>query len=98
MAEPQTHPEAARLVARARAEWAVSVTGVLRRRKDPNRKLPTGQVELLAARVVVLNAVSRPLPFPISASEEKEVPREEQRLRHRVLDLRWAAQCAVTEP
>jgi aspartyl-tRNA synthetase len=38
--------------------------------------------------VVVLNTVSRPLPFPVSDAEEKEQAREEVRLRHRVLDLR----------
>lgn len=39
----------------------------------------------------VLNAVTRKLPFFVSQSEaEAEPPREELRLRHRVLDLRWA--------
>jgi hypothetical protein len=37
----------------------------------------------------VLNTVSKPLPFPISASEEGQEAREEVRLKHRVLDLRW---------
>jgi aspartyl-tRNA synthetase len=49
-----------------------------------------GAVELLASEVVVLNTVSRPLPFPVSDAEEKEQAREEVRLRHRVLDLRCA--------
>lgn len=48
-----------------------------------------GMVELLATEVTVLNTVSRPLPFPVSPSEEQEDAREEVRLRHRVLDLRW---------
>lgn len=37
----------------------------------------------------MLNTVSKPLPFPISASEEGQEAREEVRLKHRVLDLRW---------
>jgi hypothetical protein len=46
--EPQTHPEASRAAARLRSEYVVAVTGQLRVRKDPNPKLPTGGVELLA--------------------------------------------------
>ncbi|KAF6263693.1 aspartyl-tRNA synthetase [Scenedesmus sp. NREL 46B-D3] len=86
--EPQTQPEASKLGARLRSEWVVCVRGQLRLRKDPNPKMATGAVELLASEVVVLNTVSRPLPFPVSDAEEKEQAREEVRLRHRVLDLR----------
>lgn len=40
--------------------------------------------------VQVVNAVSRALPFFVSQTEETaEAPREELRLKHRVLDLRW---------
>ncbi|KAF8072660.1 aspS [Scenedesmus sp. PABB004] len=92
--EPQTQPEASKLGARLRSEWVVCVTGELRLRKDPNPKLPTGAVELLARSVSVLNTVNRPLPFPVSDAEEKEAAREEVRLRHRVLDLRRPAMAA----
>lgn len=50
--------------------------------------LCAGAVELLATDVTILNTVSKPLPFPISASEEGQEAREEVRLKHRVLDLR----------
>lgn len=50
--------------------------------------LTAGAVELLASDVSVLNTVNKPLPFAVSAAEEKEAAREEVRLRHRVLDLR----------
>jgi aspartyl-tRNA synthetase len=88
---------AARAAARARPEACVAVTGVLRRRKDPNPRIPTGSVELLATRVQVLNSVARPLPFPVSAAEEGDrgPPREELRLKHRVLDLRRPAMGAA---
>jgi hypothetical protein len=36
----------------------------------------------------VLNGVGRLLPFPVSEAEEGEAPREELRLKNRVLDLR----------
>ena len=40
--------------------------------------------------VTVLNTVSRSLPFAIGGGEPgaEESPREEMRLRHRILDLR----------
>ena len=47
---------------------------------------------MVAERVAVLNAFARPLPFPVAhaaeAKDEEPPPREELRLRHRVLDLR----------
>ena len=46
----------------------------------------------MAEHVAVLNAFARPLPFPVAhvaeAKDEEPPPREELRLRHRVLDLR----------
>ena len=46
----------------------------------------------MAEYVAVLNAFARPLPFPVAhvaeAKDEEPPPREELRLRHRVLDLR----------
>lgn len=46
----------------------------------------------MADTITVLNTVTRKLPFLVSAGEgTDEVPREELRLRHRVLDLRCAA-------
>ena len=39
----------------------------------------------------MLNVVSRSLPFPVSESDEVEAPKEETRLKHRVLDLRRPA-------
>eukprot|EP00879_Flechtneria_rotunda_P005085 GHRR01005363.1.p1 GENE.GHRR01005363.1~~GHRR01005363.1.p1 ORF type:complete len:690 (+),score=231.65 GHRR01005363.1:2113-4182(+) len=92
--EPQTEPEASRLGARLRSEWVVAIKGQLRLRKDPNPKMPTGAVELLAREVTVINTVTRPLPFPVSAAEEQEPAREEVRLRHRVLDLRRSRMAA----
>ncbi|GFR47627.1 hypothetical protein Agub_g9366 [Astrephomene gubernaculifera] len=87
--EPQSAaPEVSRVASRLRNEYVVCVTGVLRARKDPNPRLPTGQLELVASGVQLLNVVSRPLPFPVSEAEEAEPPREDTRLRHRVLDLR----------
>eukprot|EP00884_Botryococcus_braunii_P019181 jgi/Botrbrau1/5947/Bobra.0366s0117.1 len=71
---------------RVRNEYVVRIRGTLRLRKDPNPRLPTGNLELVAEEVEVVNPVRAKLPF-IPADEEVEL-KEEVRLRHRVLDLR----------
>ncbi|GAX76683.1 hypothetical protein CEUSTIGMA_g4129.t1 [Chlamydomonas eustigma] len=86
--EPLTFPEVSKVASRLRNEYVVRIEGVLRIRKDPNPKLKTGRLELLAHEVMVLNLVSRSLPFPVSESDESELPKEETRLKHRILDLR----------
>ncbi len=73
-----------------RDEYCVTVTGRVRRRPagNENPALPTGEVEVDAASLEVLNAAA-PLPFPIEApGEAATAPGEEVRLRHRYLDLR----------
>ncbi|KAL6761701.1 aspartyl-tRNA synthetase [Haematococcus lacustris] len=95
--EPQSAPEVSRVASRLRNEYVISVTGQLRARKDPNAKLATGAIELLAQQVVVLNTVTRPLPFPVSEAEAaglREPIKEDTRLRNRVLDLRRPAMAA----
>lgn len=74
-----------------RAEYVLQVTGEVGRRPDGNENtnLATGEVEVVAHEVVVLNE-SAPLPFPVSTSLDEQVG-EEARLRHRYLDLRRPA-------
>ncbi len=70
-----------------RREDVVGVKGVLRRRAgDPNPKLATGEVELLATEIEVFNKAENP---PILPDEyEAEKINEETRLTWRYLDLR----------
>lgn len=73
-----------------RDEYCLTVDGAVRMRPvgNENPALPTGEVEVDAASVTVLNP-SAPLPFPIEAPGESVTPPgEEVRLRHRYLDLR----------
>ncbi len=72
-----------------RNEFCVQVTGEVRLRPEGNENadLPTGQVELLASAIDVLNP-SAPLPFQI---DERVNVGEESRLRYRYLDLRRPA-------
>eukprot|EP00889_Picochlorum_renovo_P007609 jgi/Picre1/34639/NNA_002107.t1 len=73
---------------RLRNEWVVSISGGVRRRKDPNATMKTGQIEMTAKDIQVLNVVTKSLPFTMSESDESVVIGEELRLRNRVLDLR----------
>ena len=69
-----------------RSEYVVSIAGAIVRRAEDRRnpRIPTGDVELTAARIEILSRSETP-PFPI---EEEALASEELRLRHRYLDLR----------
>ncbi len=69
-----------------RMEFVLAVRGILSHRPPDtvNPNLPTGEVEILATELRVLNP-SRTTPFPIDDTTE---PTENTRLRYRYLDLR----------
>ena len=69
---------------RLRAEYVVKVTGVVEERPagSENPNLPSGEIEINATELEVLNE-SAPLPFQLDES-----PGEEARLRYRYIDLR----------
>jgi aspartyl-tRNA synthetase len=80
-----------------RSEFVLKVTGTVERRPEGNENpnLPTGEVELIATDVVVLNE-SAPLPFQVSSGLAESDPiGEETRLKHRYLDLRRPAPAAA---
>jgi aspartyl-tRNA synthetase len=63
-------------------EDCLRITGTVRRRQSVNDKIKTGQVELVATRIELLNK-AEPLPF-----HHHENPGEDVRLKYRYLDLR----------
>src|SRR5712691_10194641 len=69
-----------------RSEFVVGVSGVVQRRSPEtvNAKLATGEVEVLAREIRILNEAKTP---PIQIAEDGPVS-EELRLRYRYLDLR----------
>jgi len=69
------------------SEDVVRVTGRVVLRPDPNPELPTGEIELRAVKLERLNPAETPA-IPVYRAPEEELPSEELRLRHRVLDLR----------
>jgi aspartyl-tRNA synthetase len=83
---PESAPEAFQAAKGLRPEYVVAVHGraVLRAAGNVNASLPTGEIEVQAARLEVLNAAET-LPFPLG---DEAVVAEEVRLRHRYLDLR----------
>jgi aspartyl-tRNA synthetase len=84
--DPSGAPEAAAAAAKLRSEDVVAVRGVVRRRPagTENRNLSTGEIEIAADAVDVLNRSLTP-PFPVHGDEDID---EALRLRYRYLDLR----------
>ena len=72
-----------------RSECVISVTGKVRQRPAGmiNTKMPTGEVEVMATGLEVLN-VADVLPFPVDDPEAAAKVAEEMRLKYRYLDLR----------
>ena len=67
-------------------ESTISVEGVVRERDSKNPKLPTGDIEVVPAKIEVLGRCRHnELPFQVSRSREAD---ETQRLKYRYLDLR----------
>ena len=67
-------------------ESTISVTGLVRERESKNKKIPTGEVEVVPTEIKVLGRCRyNELPFEINRSREAD---ETQRLKYRYLDLR----------
>ena len=65
-------------------EYVIQVTGTVAERFSKNRKLPTGDIEILVSQLLVLNASEVP-PFTI---EEHTDGGDDLRMKYRYLDLR----------
>jgi len=83
--DPDTE-EAFATADRARSEWVMQVTGLVRVRPEGtvNAEMPTGEIEVLGREVRVLNTADTP---PFQLDEHAKVG-EEVRLKHRYMDLR----------
>jgi aspartyl-tRNA synthetase len=89
VSDPERTPDSYMLAGDLRNEYVVKVTGRVTQRpaESLNPKLPTGEVEIYADAIELLNAVRKPLPFQVSSAETEAV-REELRLKYRYLDIR----------
>ena len=84
--DPDLYPEGHVGIEDVRPEWVIQVVGLVRLRPDGlvNPNMPTGEVEVLAQQVRVLNP-AKTTPITIYKEENEE---EALRLRYRYLDLR----------
>src|SRR5208337_2206126 len=80
----ETQPEAHAKAEHARSEFVVAVEGKVTKRERANPDLATGEIDLVATKLHILNNAKTPA-FPI---EEEISASEETRLRFRYLDLR----------
>jgi aspartyl-tRNA synthetase len=78
--DPEAHAKAETL----RSEFVVAIEGRVLRRQKGNPEIATGEVEVVATRLHILNNAKTP-PFAI---EDEVTATEETRLRYRYLDLR----------
>jgi aspartyl-tRNA synthetase len=84
---PNLSKETLDAVSNVRMEWVLQVTGTVQKRPAgmQNPKMQTGEVEVIAESVEVLNR-AKTLPFLVSS--ENDLPDENTRLKYRYLDLR----------
>jgi aspartyl-tRNA synthetase len=80
----ELNPEAHKKAEELRSEFVVAVEGRVVQRQKSNPEIATGEVEVMAGRLHILNNSKTP-PFQI---EDEVTANEETRLRYRYLDLR----------
>ena len=87
VSDPQRTPVSYDLAGEMRNEYVVRIIGKVSKRPDEslNPRLATGEVEIYAESIELLNAVSKTLPFLIS---EADTIKEELRFKYRYLDMR----------
>ena len=85
---PDVSKETLNIVADVRFEWVLQIVGTVQRRpagmENPN--MPTGEIEVIASEINVLNP-AKTLPFMVNNGDTNEAD-ENMRLKYRYLDLR----------
>ncbi|MEM7557029.1 MAG: aspartate--tRNA ligase [Cyanobacteria bacterium P01_A01_bin.84] len=89
VSDPQRTPDSYETANSLRNEYVVKVTGRVSQRPEEslNPRLPTGEVEIYADEICLLNSVRKQLPFQVSTADTEPI-KEELRLKYRYLDLR----------
>ena len=89
VSDPQRTSQSYQDAESLRSEYVVKAVGTISQRppESLNSKLPTGEIEIYAESIEVLNAVGKQLPFQVSTADTENV-RENLRLQYRYLDLR----------
>ncbi len=83
--DPKANKEAHKLAESFRAEWVLQITGEVRDRGEGlyNKKMDTGEIEVVGSEVEILNKAKTP-PFEI----DSDVKNDDLRMEYRYLDLR----------
>lgn len=79
-----THAELCEEARKLGREYVIQVEGLVAERSNKNAKMPTGDIEIIAEKIVVLNRSKLP-PFTI---EDDTDGGEDIRMKYRYLDLR----------
>lgn len=89
VSDPERTPGSYQQAEALRNEYIVKITGRVTQRppESLNPRLGTGEVEIYADQIELLNSVRKQLPFQVSTAENESV-REDLRLKYRYLDLR----------
>jgi aspartyl-tRNA synthetase len=89
VSDPQRTPDSYEQANSLRNEYVVEITGRVTQRPEEslNTRIPTGEVEIYADKITLLNGVRKQLPFQVSSADIENV-REDLRLKYRYLDLR----------
>ena len=89
VSDPQRTPTSYPIAETLRNEYVVKIIGQVSKRppESLNTKITTGEVEIYAESIELLNGVNKQLPFVVS-SLDAELVKEETRLKYRYLDLR----------
>jgi aspartyl-tRNA synthetase len=93
VSDPEKTPDSYLLAGDVRSEYVVKVTGTVQPRPEEslNPRLVTGEIEVYAEQLEILNRVAKQLPFAVAntdADSARTDIREDLRLRYRYLDLR----------
>ncbi|MFE1744137.1 aspartate--tRNA ligase [Coleofasciculus sp. H7-2] len=89
VSDPVRTPESYEEAASQRHEYVLRITGRVSKRPEDslNPRLPTGEIEIYADKIELLNQVYKQLPFQVGAGDTESL-REDLRLKYRYLDLR----------
>lgn len=78
----ENHAELFTQASQLRNEFCIQITGIVREREQINKEIPTGEIEIVAQALTIIN---RSEPLPIDSNQQNS---EEIRLKYRYLDLR----------
>lgn len=82
--EETSNPELCEQANKLGREYVIQVTGIVNERTSKNKNLLTGEIEIIASRIKVLNVAQTP-PFTI---EDQSDGGDDLRMKYRYLDLR----------